>query len=373
MLTEAGKIQVRARDELTFTEHESDIDEPVILSVEFELEKDSPDAVLKRMRKAWILRKAAEPLSFQAAVRLFRNPPGQTAATLIDRAAMTKARVGGAELSERNSNYVVAHPGTTASRHPATGRSGPREGEGAHRGQPRTRAARLVSPRCHDLARTRRTAGGGTRRASEGSSFSSRSRWCAGVVWGIQSLGDGARREIAQRDRYATLFSDIECDAPPGYERRRLPRRSAATTRSSRRRFQSIDPDLEPKLSAAFAAHPWVAAVEDVSVEPENRIRVKLKFRVPALAVRHRRDRPIKVRVVDTHGVCSCRFEPTPRACRGSLTPVPAPTTPLRQAVGRRHGEAGRGTGRSPSPAQVLEKTSQGWRLTMKRSGRVAR
>ena len=27
---------------------------------------------------------------------------------------MTKARVGGAELSERNSNYVVAHPGTTA-------------------------------------------------------------------------------------------------------------------------------------------------------------------------------------------------------------------------------------------------------------------
>ena len=66
------------------------------------------------MRKAWILRKAAEPLSFQAAVRLFRNPPGQTAAALIDRASMTKTKVGGAELSERNSNYVVAHPGTTA-------------------------------------------------------------------------------------------------------------------------------------------------------------------------------------------------------------------------------------------------------------------
>jgi len=115
VMTDAGKIQVRARDELTFTEHESDIDEPVILSVVFELEKDAPEAVLKRMRKAWILRKASEPLSFQAAVRLFRNPPGQTAAALIDRAAMTKARIGGAELSERNSNYVVAHPGTTAS------------------------------------------------------------------------------------------------------------------------------------------------------------------------------------------------------------------------------------------------------------------
>ena len=115
VLTDAGKVQVRTRDELRFTEHQSDIDEPVILSVVFELEKDNSAAILKRMRKAWILRKAAEPFSYQAAVRLFRNTPAQTAATLIDRAGMTKTRVGGAELSERNSNYVVAHPGTTAS------------------------------------------------------------------------------------------------------------------------------------------------------------------------------------------------------------------------------------------------------------------
>lgn len=114
VLTHAGIPQTRARDELTFAEHHSDIDEPVILSVVFELQRDDPAAILKRMRKAWILRKAAEPLSYQAAVRLFRNPPGQTAAALIDRAGLAKARVGGAELSERNSNYVVAHPGTTA-------------------------------------------------------------------------------------------------------------------------------------------------------------------------------------------------------------------------------------------------------------------
>jgi UDP-N-acetylmuramate dehydrogenase len=114
VLTDAGKVQVRGRDELTFSEHQSDLDEPVILSVEFELDAESPAAVLKRMRKAWIQRKAAEPLSFQAGVRLFRNPPGQTAATLIDRAQMTKAKFGGAELSERNSNYAVAKPGTTA-------------------------------------------------------------------------------------------------------------------------------------------------------------------------------------------------------------------------------------------------------------------
>jgi UDP-N-acetylmuramate dehydrogenase len=114
VLTDAGKVQTRGRDELTFSEHASDIDEPVILSVEFELEAEPAPAILKRMRKAWIVRKAGEPLSIQAGVRLFRNPPGQTAATLIDRAQMTKAKAGGAELSERNSNYAVAHPGTTA-------------------------------------------------------------------------------------------------------------------------------------------------------------------------------------------------------------------------------------------------------------------
>jgi UDP-N-acetylmuramate dehydrogenase len=114
VLTDAGRVQTRGRDDLTFAEHQSDLDEPVILSVEFQLDADPPAAVLKRMKKAWIQRKAVEPLSFQAAVRLFRNPPGQTAATLIDRAQMTKARFGGAELSERNSNYAVANPGTTA-------------------------------------------------------------------------------------------------------------------------------------------------------------------------------------------------------------------------------------------------------------------
>jgi UDP-N-acetylmuramate dehydrogenase len=114
VLTDAGQVQVRGRAELTFSEHQSDLDEPVILSVEFELDAESPAAVLKRMRKAWIQRKATEPLSFQAGVRLFRNPPGQTAATLIDRAQMTKAKFGGAELSERNSNYAIAQPGTFA-------------------------------------------------------------------------------------------------------------------------------------------------------------------------------------------------------------------------------------------------------------------
>ncbi len=114
VLTDVGQEQVRQRDELTFGDHTSDLDEPVILWVEFALEADQPDAILRRLRRAWVQRKAAEPLSVQNAVRLFRDPPGWTAAALIDQAGLAKTKVGGAEVSDRNPNYAVAHPGTTA-------------------------------------------------------------------------------------------------------------------------------------------------------------------------------------------------------------------------------------------------------------------
>jgi UDP-N-acetylmuramate dehydrogenase len=114
VLTSQGTELVRTRDELTFGDHSSDLDEPVILWVEFALEAAPAEAILKRMRRSWILRKGAEPFSFQAAVRMFRDPPGGSAAQLIDRAGLARHRVGGAEVSDRNANYAVAHPGTTA-------------------------------------------------------------------------------------------------------------------------------------------------------------------------------------------------------------------------------------------------------------------
>jgi UDP-N-acetylmuramate dehydrogenase len=112
VLTEAGTEQIRTREELNFGDRRSDLDEPVILWVEFELRPADSLAILKRLKRSWVTRKAREPLSFQAAVRLFRNPIGGTAESWIEKAGLAKSRVGNAELSDRNANYVVAHPGT---------------------------------------------------------------------------------------------------------------------------------------------------------------------------------------------------------------------------------------------------------------------
>src|SRR5262249_17720643 len=64
VLDERGQVEVRERDELRFTYRWSNLDDPVLISGDFELEPDNPDLIVKRLRKAWINRKANQPLSF---------------------------------------------------------------------------------------------------------------------------------------------------------------------------------------------------------------------------------------------------------------------------------------------------------------------
>jgi len=109
-----GAQQVREREELRFDDAGCNLEDPVLIAVEFELDADRPEAIYKRMLKAWIQRKASQPLSFQDAGRIFKNPRGHTAAKLIEQVGLSKTRVGGAEVSERDGNFIVAYPGASA-------------------------------------------------------------------------------------------------------------------------------------------------------------------------------------------------------------------------------------------------------------------
>jgi UDP-N-acetylmuramate dehydrogenase len=114
VIDETGAVRRRDRSEVHFGENVSDITDPVILTVEFALEPDNPDSIVKRMRRSWINRKAAQPLNHQAAVRAFKDPKGRSAAQLIERASLKRTKVGAVEVSDRNANYIIAHPGSTA-------------------------------------------------------------------------------------------------------------------------------------------------------------------------------------------------------------------------------------------------------------------
>jgi UDP-N-acetylmuramate dehydrogenase len=114
VLDALGRKQTLERGDFEFGPQSSGLDDVIVVTATFALEPDSPDSILKRMRKFWIHRKARQPLSFQAAGRLFKDPRGQAADLLIEQAGLQGTRVGGAELSERNPNYVVVQPGASS-------------------------------------------------------------------------------------------------------------------------------------------------------------------------------------------------------------------------------------------------------------------
>jgi UDP-N-acetylmuramate dehydrogenase len=115
VLTHAGEIVSRDRDELVFAYRESNLDELAILEARFELEPDDPQELTKRMQKQWIVNKAAQPLQDEKTAMIFRDPGGISAASLIEQAGLKSARFGGAEVSDRNANYIVTQTEATSS------------------------------------------------------------------------------------------------------------------------------------------------------------------------------------------------------------------------------------------------------------------
>ena len=112
VLDSALEIQERERDDLNFSGRQSNLDEPVILSAELELTSEDPESVVRRMRRIWIVKKENQPYGHQSSGFVFKSPSSDvTAGALIDQAGLKGARVGGAEVSERHANFIIAHPG----------------------------------------------------------------------------------------------------------------------------------------------------------------------------------------------------------------------------------------------------------------------
>ena len=113
-ITRTGEIIRRQRDDLQFSHGQSSLNELVILAAEFQLEKEASHDLTKQMQKLWIIAKSKQPTVDQFASRIFKNPQGVRVADLIDQAGLRGTKVGLAEVSERNGNYVIAHPGATS-------------------------------------------------------------------------------------------------------------------------------------------------------------------------------------------------------------------------------------------------------------------
>ncbi len=114
VITTAGETIERSRDDLVFGYRESSLDETVILEATLVLDEDDPRELAKRMQKQWIIKRANQPMGHQCAGCIFKNPRGASAGELIDKCGLKGTRIGGAVVSERHANFIIAEPDCTS-------------------------------------------------------------------------------------------------------------------------------------------------------------------------------------------------------------------------------------------------------------------
>jgi UDP-N-acetylmuramate dehydrogenase len=114
-VTRSGEVVVRKREDLEFGYRHTSLDEPVIVGAVLELQEEDPRELARRLQKHWILRKASQPMGHQCAGCVFRDPRGVSAGALIEQAGLKGTRIGGALVSERHANFIIAEPEATSS------------------------------------------------------------------------------------------------------------------------------------------------------------------------------------------------------------------------------------------------------------------
>ena len=82
-------------------------DDLIFLEAVFEGRPDAPDAIKARMEELAANREASQPIRAKTGGSTFKNPPGQKAWELIDRAGCRGLMVGAAQVSEKHCNFLI--------------------------------------------------------------------------------------------------------------------------------------------------------------------------------------------------------------------------------------------------------------------------
>ncbi|MDR2345132.1 MAG: FAD-binding protein [Planctomycetaceae bacterium] len=120
-----GTISTLSKNEITFGYRSSSLDTGVILSAVFRLELDDVSELSKRMQKFWIVRKSQQPDSGLRLVMAFNSTKtGTSASDLIDQVNLKGTQIGGAVISDHNSNFIIVEPAINGNKNSEQNNSG---------------------------------------------------------------------------------------------------------------------------------------------------------------------------------------------------------------------------------------------------------
>jgi UDP-N-acetylmuramate dehydrogenase len=114
VMDDRGVLFERTKDDLVFDYRSTNIAARFILRATLELEEDDPEAIMRKTKEIWMYKRNTQPLSTKSCGCIFKNPRGLSAGALIDQAGLKGMRIGGAEVSDKHANFVIAHPGCPA-------------------------------------------------------------------------------------------------------------------------------------------------------------------------------------------------------------------------------------------------------------------
>ena len=114
VMDDGGQVYYRGRDDLVFSYRKSNIIARFILSVEFELSRQDPDELIRQVKEVFLYKKSSQPMAAHSPGCAYKNPDQAPAGRLIDDAGLKGYRVGGAYVSQRHANFILAGPGASA-------------------------------------------------------------------------------------------------------------------------------------------------------------------------------------------------------------------------------------------------------------------
>ena len=114
LMDKDGRIFQKSKPELQFDYRRTNITARFILEAKINLAQGNPDQITRNIKEIWVFKKNNQPLNTINSGCIFKNPRGLSAGAMIDRAGLKGMQMGGAIVSEKHANFIIARKGCTS-------------------------------------------------------------------------------------------------------------------------------------------------------------------------------------------------------------------------------------------------------------------